>query len=152
MFIAAVLLASIPLAIAAPVGISESATVKAAKSWIGVKTMGNGNSRSGIDCSHLVYQVYKQVGAKGISFMTVPQIKKSSYYKVISPPRPGDIILWKKDVTQNGKKYYLATHVGIYIGNNQFIHEWNVAGKVTTSSISGIFKTGQPYYERWSKK
>jgi hypothetical protein len=44
----AILVAFIPLGAASPVGISESLTVKAAKSWIGVKTVHEGNSRSAL--------------------------------------------------------------------------------------------------------
>jgi cell wall-associated NlpC family hydrolase len=67
-FIVVILIARIPLGAAAPVGISESVVVKAAKKWIGVESLHGGNDRSGIDCSHLVYQVYKKVGAKSIVF------------------------------------------------------------------------------------
>jgi cell wall-associated NlpC family hydrolase len=144
------LLATIPLGIAAPLGTKESDVVKYAKSWIGVKYIHEGNSRASIDCSHLVYQVYSKAGARKIYFMKVSDIKKNPYYKVVSSPRPGDIILWKKDVTKNGKKYWLAGHVGIYIGNGQFIHASDEIRKVTTNSVSGMYKTGQPYYARWS--
>jgi len=135
---------------AAPVGTSESGTLKAAKGWIGVKVIHGGNSRSGIDCSHFVYQVYKKVGAKSIVFQTVPNMKKNKYYVTTKSPRPGDVIFWKKDVTKNGKKYWLAAHVGIYIGNGKFIHASNEIRKVTTDSITGIYKDGGPYYSRWS--
>ena len=116
-----ILIVFIPLGAAAPIGTSESATIKAAKSWIGVKTLYKGNSRSGIDCSHLVFQVYKQVGAKSIAFQTVPNMKKNQYYATTISPKPGDVIFWKKNATKNGKKYSLVNHVGIYIGNGQFI-------------------------------
>ncbi|MCO5382286.1 MAG: hypothetical protein NHB15_09545 [Methanosarcina barkeri] len=72
----AILIAFIPLVTAAPVGTSESTVVEAAKSWIGVKSVHGSNNRSGIDCSHLVFQVYKQAGAKDIVFQTVPNMKK----------------------------------------------------------------------------
>lgn len=137
---------------AAPQGTSEAATVKAAKGWLGVKNVHGGNSRSGIDCSHLVYQVYRQVGAKGIVFETVTNMKKDKYYVTTKSPRPGDVIFWKKAVTKNGKKYWLDGHVGIYIGNGQFIHASNEIGKVTTDSIAGIYKEGMPYYAKWSHK
>lgn len=137
---------------AAPLGTSESQTVKVAKSWIGVRVVHGGNDRSKIDCSHLVYQVYKQVGAKGIVFETVPNMKKDKYYVTTKSPRPGDVIFWKKDVTKNGKTYWLADHVGIYIGNGQFIHASDVTRKVTIDSISGIYLTGIPYYAKWSHK
>jgi cell wall-associated NlpC family hydrolase len=135
---------------ASPVKTSESATVKAAKSWTGVKVVHAGNSRSGIDCSHLVYQVYKQVGVKSIVFETVAKMKKDKYYVTTKSPRPGDVIFWKKVVTKNGTKYWLDGHVGIYIGNGQFIHASNEVRKVTTDSITDIYKDGMPYYARWS--
>ena len=145
-----ILIAFIPLGAAAPIGTSESATIKAAKSWIGVKTLYKGNSRSGIDCSHLVYQVYKQVGAKSIVFQTVPNMKTNIYYVTTTSPAPGDVIFWEKDVTKNDKTYWLAGHVGIYIGNEQFIDTSFDTGKVTTENIGDVYKDGMPYYSRWS--
>ena len=72
-----------------------------------------GNDRSGIDCSHLVYQVYKQVRAKSIVFQTVPNMKRNLNYVNVSSPSPGDVIFWEKDVIKNDKKYWLSDHVGI---------------------------------------
>jgi cell wall-associated NlpC family hydrolase len=148
----AILIVLIPLGEASPVMTSESATVKAAQGWIGVKELTGGNSRSGIDCSHLVYQVYKQVGAKGIVFETVANMKKDKYYVTTKSPRPGDVIFWKKAVTENGKKYWLDGHVGIYIGNGKFIDSSDVLRKVTTETITWAYKDGLPYYARWSHK
>jgi cell wall-associated NlpC family hydrolase len=148
-----ILLATLASSVAAaPLGTSETATVKAAQSWTGVKVIHGGNSRSSIDCSHLVYQVYKKVGAKGIVFETVANMKKDKNYVTTKSPKPGDVIFWKKVVTKNGKKYWLDSHVGIYIGNGKFIHASNEIRKVTTDSISGIYKDGMPYYARWSRK
>lgn len=145
----AILIAFIPLASAAPAGTSESTVVAAAKSWIGVKSVHGGNSRSGIDCSHLVYQVYKQAGAKDIVFQTVPNMKKNAYYVTTDSPTPGDVIFWKKDVTENNRNYWLISHVGIYIGNGQFIDTSFDTKTVTTESISGVYQEGLPYYARW---
>ena len=149
-FLVVILIAFIPLAAAAPVGTSESAVVEAANSWIGVKSVHGGNNTSGIDCSHLVYQVYKQVGVKSIVFQTVPNMKNNIYYVTTTSPAPGDVIFWEKDVTKNDKTYWLAGHVGIYIGNEQFIDTSFDTGKVTTESISDVYKDGMPYYARWS--
>jgi len=145
----AILIAFIPLASAAPAGTSESTVVAAAKSWIGVKSVHGGNSRSGIDCSHLVYQVYKQAGAKDIVFQTVPNMKKNAYYVTTDSPTPGDVIFWKKDITENNRNYWLISHVGIYIGNGQFIDTSFDTKTVTTESISGVYQEGLPYYARW---
>lgn len=138
---------------AAPLGTKESNVVKYAKSWVGVRNVHGGNSRTGIDCSHLVYQVYLKTGAKGISFMKIPEIKKNKYYTKIASLRPGDLILWEKDVTKNGRKYYLAAHAGIWIGNGQFVHTSSDKRKVTIDRLSqSPYKDGQPYYVRWSRK
>lgn len=70
-----------------------------------------------------------------------------------SSPRPGDLVLWKKDVTKNERKYYLVSHVGIYIGSGQFVHTSSDKRKVVIDKISqSPYKNGQPYYVRWSRK
>jgi cell wall-associated NlpC family hydrolase len=138
---------------AAPVGTKESDVVKYAKSWVGVRNVHGGNSRTGIDCSHLVYQAYLKAGAKGIYFLKIPDIKKNKYYTRIAYPRSGDLVLWKKDVTKNGRKYYLSAHAGIWIGNGQFVHTSSDKGKVTIDRLAkSPYKDGQPYYVRWSRK
>lgn len=145
----AILIAFIPLVEAAPSGTSESAVVEAANSWLGVKSVHGGNDRSGIDCSHLVYQVYKEAGAKNIIFQKVPDMKKNPDYVKTTSPTPGDVIFWQKDVTQNGKTYWLAAHVGIYIGSDQFIDTSFDTRTVAIESINGVYKDGIPYYARW---
>ena len=83
-------------------------------------------------------------------FQTVPNMKNNIYYVTTTSPAPGDVIFWEKDVTKNDKTYWLAGHVGIYIGNEQFIDTSFDTGKVTTESISDVYKDGMPYYARWS--
>ena len=133
-----------------PVGTFEFAVVEIAKNWVGVPNVHGGNNTSAIDCSHLVYQVYRQVGVKSIIFQTVPNMKNNTYYVNTTSPNPGDVVFWKKDVTQNNKTYWLATHVGIYIENGQFIHTSYDTGKVSAENITGVYKEGIPYYARWS--
>jgi YVTN family beta-propeller protein len=134
---------------ALPVGTLESALVETAKNWVGVPNLHGGNNTSAIDCSHLVYQVYEQVGVKDIEFLTVPYMKNSTYYVNTTSPKPGDVIFWEKDITQNNRTYWLRTHVGIYIGNEQFIHTSYDTWKVDTDNITGVYKEGVPYYARW---
>jgi PGF-pre-PGF domain-containing protein len=145
----AILVSFIPLVAAAPSGTSESIVVDAAKSWIGVKDVHGGNNRSGIDCSHLVYQLYEQAGAIDIVFQKVREMKKNAYYVNTTSPTPGDVIFWQKDVTKNNKTYWLAAHVGIYMGNEQFIDTSFDTKTVAIESISGVYKDGLPYYAKW---
>jgi PGF-pre-PGF domain-containing protein len=144
-----ILTAFIPLAAAAPLGTTESTIIEDAKSWMGAKSVSGGNNTSGIDCSHLVFQVYDQAGAKNIVFQTVPNMKKNAYYVNITSPTPGDVIFWEKDVTKNNKTYWLADHVGIYMGNEQFIDTSFDTKVVTIENITGVYKDGMPYYARW---
>ena len=147
----AILIAFIPLGAAAPVGTSENATVEAAKGWLGVKSVHGGNNTTAIDCSHLVYQVYNQVGAKDIFFQKVPDMKNNTDYVNTTSPAPGDVIFWQKDVTQNDKTYWLAAHVGIYIGNDQFIDTSFDTRNVNIENITGVYEEGMPYFARWSR-
>jgi cell wall-associated NlpC family hydrolase len=152
-FLILIVLFSVSSAAAAPVGTDESKVVKYAKSWVGVPNVHGGNDRKGIDCSHLVSQVYSKAGAKGIYFMKVPEIKKNKYYKVVKSPRPGDLVLWKKDVHANNRNYGLVSHVGILIGKGKFVHTSFDKKKVVIDSISkSPYKEGQPYYVKWTKK
>ena len=75
-----------------------------------------------------------------------PNMKKNKYYVTTNSPAPGDVIFWKKDVIENNRTYWLAAHVGIYIGNSQFIHPDR---KVTIDTVSGVYLEGMPYYARW---
>jgi cell wall-associated NlpC family hydrolase len=57
------------------------------------------------------------------------------------------------NVAKNGKYYPFVNHVGIYIGNGQFIHVSDETNKVTTDSIiTGMYKDAGPYYATWAHK
>lgn len=88
-----------------------------AKKYLGVKYVyGSADPNVGFDCSGLVYYVYKhffdvtlprsaQGLANGSSALTTVKLSEA---------RPGDILCFGNSVNSVG-------HVGIYIGNNQFI-------------------------------
>jgi peptidoglycan endopeptidase LytE len=145
---------STSLGAAAPIGTTEGKTVQCAYNWAGTPYVYGGNTTRGIDCSHLVCRVYQQAGAYYPHYLTVAGIKASlgKYYSKTTSPRPGDIILWEQDV--NG--YDFSKHVGIYIGNGQFIHASYTAGKVVVDSLSNskyypgnTIMQAKPFYARW---
>ena len=43
----------------------------------------------------------------------------------------------------------LVNHVGIYVGNDQFIHASDETENVTIDSINSMYKEGDPYYAKW---
>jgi len=96
--------------------ISGADIVKYAQKFLGTPYVWGGNSlTSGIDCSGLVQQVYKNFGLN-VSRTTYTQIGEG---KAIGQNelQAGDMIFFDTDKSTSG-----PDHVGIYIGNGKFIH------------------------------
>lgn len=107
----------------------------AAISMLGVPYVFGGESRWGIDCSAFVQKVYSAAG------VAVERTADRQYEQGIKisrdEVRPGDLLFYT--TYESG-----ASHVGIYIGNGQFIQ----AGSSTGVTISNAFKGywGKRYY------
>ena len=99
----------------------RSAVVDYAMTFMGVRYVYGGASRSGTDCSGLTMQVY---GYYGISLPhgCVSQYRMCQFVSR-SALQPGDMVFFSR-----------LGHVGIYIGGGQFIHAAN--GGVQISSLS----------------
>lgn len=88
----------------------------------------SGSTPSGFDCSGFTYYVYRQHG------ISIPR-NSFDQFKVgvhVSPPQLGDLVFFS--TYQSG-----ASHVGIYIGNNQFIHCSSARENVNISSLSEAY-------------
>lgn len=84
-----------------------SAIVSAAASYLGVPYVWGGTSRSGVDCSGLVYLAHKQVG---ISVARQSGSLGAGGKSIsASEAMPGDVVCY-------------SGHVGIYVGNGTMIH------------------------------
>jgi len=85
------------------------------------------------DCSGLTSYVCKKNGIK------IPRraIEQSKYGKYVSRKnlKPGDLIFF--DTSKHRKGY--VNHVGIYIGNNKFIHASSAKKKVIITSLKKPF-------------
>jgi peptidoglycan endopeptidase LytE len=84
--------------------------VRIARSFLGTPYRWAGASRGGVDCSGLVYAVYRRVHI---------QLEHSSYalwddLRHVHRPRLGDIVFFGP---RSG-----PSHVGIYVGHDRFIH------------------------------
>lgn len=92
-----------------------------------------GETPSGFDCSGLVRYSYRRVG------IDVPHGTKSLMRITSSVglrnARLGDLLFF----TQRGKKY---SHVGIFIGNNAFVHAPSTGGFVRQDSMD------DPYWQQ----
>ncbi len=85
-----------------------------------------GTTKNGFDCSGFVQYAFKQSGKK-ISRTTLSQFAQSK--KVVSP-KPGDLVFFKNTYRKG------ISHVGIYIGNNKFVHAGGKQSQVTSLSNS----------------
>jgi cell wall-associated NlpC family hydrolase len=93
--------------------------------YLGVPYVWGGASPSGFDCSGLVMYVYSKVGVS-LPHYTVAQY---NYANSVSVPRselePGDLVFFAG-----------LGHVGIYVGNGQFIHAPHTGDVVRIDSLS----------------
>jgi hypothetical protein len=80
--------------LAAPDRISEQSVISEAHSWLGVPYKWGGESKTGVDSSGLVRQVYMRA-SEGQAYYydrTAEGIRKASYQ--VWPPRPGDVVIF----------------------------------------------------------
>ena len=105
-------------------GHPEAATIAAR--YLGVPYRWGGASPSGFDCSGLVMYVYAQLG------ISLPHYTVAQYRMGVAVSRsqlqPGDLVFFDG-----------LGHVGIYIGQNQFIHAPHTGDVVKVSSITGWY-------------
>jgi cell wall-associated NlpC family hydrolase len=102
-----------------------SGVVGIAMQYLGVPYVWGGSSPSGFDCSGFVMYVFAQVGIS-LPHYTVAQW---GYPNAVSVPRndlqPGDLVFFAG-----------LGHVGIYVGNGQFIHAPHTGDVVRIDSLS----------------
>jgi cell wall-associated NlpC family hydrolase len=96
---------------------------------IGISYKYGGNSpESGLDCSGLVRYVFKEAWGKDLP-RTSAEMSKVGEKIEKSELQPGDLVFY------NTLKRRFS-HVGIYIGDNKFIHSPSAGGKVRIEDIT----------------
>jgi cell wall-associated NlpC family hydrolase len=99
--------------------------------WYGVRYRSGGNTKTGVDCSGFTVAVYAAVYG-----MTLPRVSREQYRlsRKISTTelQEGDLVFFNT----NGRG---VSHVGVYLGNNKFIHASVSRGVM----VNGLF---EPYY------
>ncbi|XTZ39710.1 bifunctional murein DD-endopeptidase/murein LD-carboxypeptidase [Salmonella enterica] len=101
-------------------------------SWKGVRYRLGGDTKKGIDCSGFVQRTFREQFGLELPRSTWEQQEMG---KSISRTglRTGDLVLFRAGST--------GRHVGIYIGNNQFVH-------ASTSSGVMISNMDEPYWKK----
>lgn len=99
---------------------------------------------STFDCSSFTRYIYGQCG-KSINAQAYTQYNQAHRFYDKSLAQPGDLVFFQDTrtdgelrIAEDGKN---ITHVGIYIGNNQFIHASSGKGKVVKSTLSSSYYT-----------
>lgn len=86
--------------------------INSVKAWIGVPYFYGGTTVKGVDCSGLVQNVFKQNGIE------LPRTSQEQFRSGVGVPRsqlkPGDLVFFS--TSGSG-----ASHVGIYIGDENFV-------------------------------
>jgi lipoprotein Spr len=105
--------------------------------WKDVRYKMGGTSKSGIDCSAFTQKVYKEKFGVSLPRTTVTQVDLGVEVKK-SELIPGDLVFFKTSKTDK--------HVGVYVGNGEFLH----------ASIKGIqfTKLDKPFYKKnyWTSR
>ncbi|GIN85837.1 putative peptidoglycan endopeptidase LytE [Heyndrickxia sporothermodurans] len=92
---------------------STTKLVNTATKQLGVPYVWGGSSVTGFDCSGFIYYVFNQSGVR------LPRTSSEGYFNrsyYIKSPQIGDLVFFAGTYKKG------ISHLGIYIGNNQFIH------------------------------
>lgn len=105
-----------------------------AMQFLGCRYVHGGTSPKGFDCSGLTTYVYKQFGYT-LNRTCSGQLDNGTPVSK-DELQPGDIVIFRK-----GNSSQRATHVGLYIGNNQFIHASTPTKGVIINKLSDAYYT-----------
>lgn len=107
-----------------------SAAVSTALAMVGKPYRRGGNSPAGFDCSGLVQYSYVDAG------LTLPRdtrgLRRTGTRVHTGDLQPGDLLFFDQD----GKS---RSHVGLYIGDDRFVHAPSTGGKVRIDRTDAAF-------------
>lgn len=104
--------------------------------WIGTPYLTGGNGHKGIDCSGLTGSIYRKVYGKHLNRNSDEQRRLNCRKIARHKLREGDLVFF-----HDGKHRRVASHVGIYLKNNRFIHASTSRGVIVSS-------LNEPYYRK----
>jgi len=111
--------------------------IRAALSYLGVPYVSGGVSRTGLDCSGLVFRALEDATGAGASRGVEALFHEGA--TVIYPIHLGDLLFFD---TESQGQPRCASHVGIYAGSGRFVHAAS-EGSRTGVIVSRI---SDPYY------
>lgn len=109
-----------------PQVISPAAWRTEANRWLGVKYRKGGTDRTGIDCSGLTSAMYLSVAGLSLPRTSEDQFRCGKQVS-LNDLRPGDLVFFIS-LSQR-----IIDHVGLYLGDTQFVHASPSKGVVVSS-------------------
>ena len=113
---------------------SVSKVISYAKKLLGKPYVWGAEGPSSFDCSGFTYYVFKNAANINLPRVSKDQSNYGTYVKK-SDLREGDLIFFDTSGENDGN----VSHVGIYLGNNQFIHCSSSKGQVVISEMSSYY-------------
>ena len=126
----------------APASTRGEEIVNYAKQYLNCPYVYGGSGPSSFDCSGFTMYVYKNFGVS-LSHSATAQSRVGTYVSK-EDLQPGDLVFFKDYQTMDG-----IGHVGIYVGNGQFIHASSGTGycvkysDLTTGSYANRYETAR---------
>ena len=111
--------------------------ISVAKSYIGTPYSWGGTSKSGIDCSGLIYKSLIAIGYNASKKNANTLAKSGSIIPNKESLKKGDLVCLHRTTSSNN----FVTHIGIYIGDGKFIHSSSKRGVV-------INNVNESYYSK----
>lgn len=97
--------------------------------WKGTRYHLGGHSHRGIDCSALMQEIFEESMRMDLPRTTGEQMHNG--YRISKGElKPGDLVFFKTSAR--------TRHVGVYVGNNEFIHASKIKG-VTVSNLDNEY-------------
>lgn len=124
----------IPITLPSDISEDAKAIILEAEKYLGVPYLWGGTTPDGFDCSGYMQYIF---ATKNISIPRVSQDQQSFSKKIsMSEIKPGDLVFNKSSD---------STHVGMYIGNDMFIHAPHTGDvvKITQLSTSNMKYAGR---------
>lgn len=109
------------------------ALAKQHANWKGVRYKMGGTSHQGVDCSGFIYRTFKD--RIGVQLPRTTELQSRLGYQISKTKlKPGDLVFFK---TGN---VFKSRHVGIYTGNNEFLHASTSKGVIKSSLHNPYWK------------
>lgn len=108
-----------------------SAVIQTAKDLLGTRYIYGGTTTNGFDCSGYVQYIFKQHDVT-LDRTAAQQYTYNGTSVAKSDLQPGDLVFFSSSSQTVG-------HVGMYVGDGQFIHSSSGAGKVIITSLNSAY-------------